>query len=115
MFESAEGRRGRMGLMAYAHGAFTRVFRPISDLRGAGRFCKWINHAFLRGGLEPVHASRMRDGTRINIDLRSQTEWYALYSGRYDDAEIGLVLALLNHSRGASLMSGATSGCMPCA
>jgi hypothetical protein len=38
----------------------------------------------------------MREGTRMRIDLRSQTEWYEFYSGRYDDAAIMLIQKLLS-------------------
>lgn len=75
---------------------FVRAVRPMSDVRGAGRVSRVINRAFLNAGVPPVQIARMRDGTRMRLDLRSQTEWYAFYSGHYDDAAINLLRNLLS-------------------
>ncbi|MDR9447444.1 MAG: FkbM family methyltransferase [Balneolaceae bacterium] len=52
----------------------------------------------------------MRDGTRMRIDLRSQTEWWAFYSGHYDDAAINLLRNLLSSVGGNFLDVGANIG-----
>jgi hypothetical protein len=42
----------------------------------------------LRWGAPPVHIARMRAGHRMLLDLRSGTEWFAYYSGSFDDGRI---------------------------
>jgi FkbM family methyltransferase len=52
----------------------------------------------------------MRDGTSINIDLRSGTEWYSFYSGSYDDAIIDLIVGILKKIDGNFLDVGGNIG-----
>ena len=99
-----------MKLLEKSHEAFSRAFRPISDIRGAGRVCRSINGWCLRNGLSPIRKAKMLDGTHFRIDLRSQTEWYAFYSGSYDDAAINLILTLLSKFEGDFLDVGGNIG-----
>lgn len=89
---------------------FVRAVRPFSDVRGAGRACRLINRRFLKAGVPPVQIGQMRDGTRMRLDLRSQTEWYAFYSGHYDDASIALIRKLLMQLDGDFLDVGGNIG-----
>lgn len=88
----------------------TGVTSPISHIRGAGRICKVINQSLLSMGVAPIQIVRMRDGTQIRVDLRSQTEWFAFYSRSYDDSNIALIIALLNRLRGNFLDVGGNIG-----
>ena len=96
----AEGLRAR----------FVLAVRPISDVRGAGRVSRRINRAFLNSGAPPIQIAQMRDGTAMRLDLRSQTEWWAFYSGHYDDAAINLLRNLLSQVGGNFLDVGANIG-----
>ena len=99
-----------MTLATQVQAAFVRAIRPLSDVRGAGRASRVINRAFLNAGVPPVQVARMRDGTRMRLDLRSQTEWYAFYSGHYDDAAIQLLRNLLSQLGGSFLDVGGNIG-----
>lgn len=90
--------------------AFVGALRPFSDVRGAGRVCRLINRCFLKTGVPPIQVGQMRDGTRMRLDLRSQTEWYSFYSGRYDDASIALIRKLLVRLDGGFLDVGGNIG-----
>ena len=46
----------------------------------------------------------------MRLDLRSQTEWYAFYSGHYDDAAINLLRNLLSQTGGHFLDVGGNIG-----
>lgn len=72
--------------------------------------CNFINRQFLTTGAPPVQVVRMRDGTRMLLDLRSRTEWYSFYSGRYDDAAIALIRKLLLRLEGHFLDVGGNVG-----
>lgn len=74
---------------------FAHAIRPVSSIRGVGRVSRVLNRGCLKLGVPPVQKAYMRDGTRMLIDLRSQTEWFAYYSGLYDDAAIALIKKLL--------------------
>lgn len=99
-----------MSLAESIQGAFVRAFRPVSDMRGAGRICRKLNHAFLKAGVSPIQVTTMRDGTRMRLDLRAQTEWHSFYSGRYDDAAITLIHKLLERIEGDFLDVGGNIG-----
>lgn len=99
-----------MTMLESLQGITARAIRPVSGVRGTGRVCRLLNRGFVRAGVSPVQVARMRDGTRMRIDLRSQTEWYAFYSGRYDDAAIMLIRNLLSHLDGDFLDVGGNIG-----
>lgn len=92
------------------HETFARTFRPLSNLRGAGRICRIINNSYLKHKHSPIRLVKMRDGTSINIDLRSGTEWYSFYSGSYDDAIIDLIVGILKKIDGNFLDVGGNIG-----
>jgi FkbM family methyltransferase len=99
-----------MTLATPLQAGFVCVVRPISDVRGAGRVSRIINRAFLNAGVPPIQIARMRDGNKMRLDLRSQTEWYAFYSGHYDDAAIQLLRNLLSQVGGSFLDVGGNIG-----
>lgn len=98
------------GFLTSTHGVFTGAVRPFSAVRGAGRLCRLVNLGFLEAGVPPIRTVRMRDGIRMRIDLRSLTEWYASYSGRYDDEVISLICRLLARRPGNFLDVGGNIG-----
>jgi FkbM family methyltransferase len=91
------------------HAVVAGFVRPFTSIRGAHRLCRAINTAFLDLGAPPVRVARAPDGARIVVDLRSATEWYTYYSGRYDEAEIELIKRLLSE-RGDFLDVGGNIG-----
>jgi FkbM family methyltransferase len=84
--------------------------RSMHGVRGIGRLSWLLNRGFLRMGASPIQVAQMRDGTRMRVDLRSQTEWYTFYSGRYDDEAILLIQRLLSKLGGDFLDVGANIG-----
>jgi FkbM family methyltransferase len=52
----------------------------------------------------------MRDGSIMWVDIRSYTEWYALWSGQYDEASIRLLTKLLATLGGQFLDVGGNIG-----
>ncbi|KPP95365.1 MAG: methyltransferase, FkbM family [Erythrobacteraceae bacterium HL-111] len=52
----------------------------------------------------------MRHGSVIWVDMRSHTEWYALWSGQYDEEFIGLLAKLLAAFPGSFLDVGGNIG-----
>src|SRR5258708_4879715 len=69
--------------------------RPFTRIRGAYRVCGVVNRAFLNSGASPIKMARLVDNDFIVLDLRSGTEWYTFYSGRYDELEIELIKLLV--------------------
>jgi FkbM family methyltransferase len=97
-------------VVSVLHQGVSKVLRPFSHVRGMGRVCRLLNRSFLRAGSSPVQETLMRDGTRIVLDLRSQTEMFSFYSGRYDDAAISLIRKLLMRFDGDFLDVGGNIG-----
>lgn len=89
---------------------FVGAIRPLSRTPGIARICKFFNRRFLSAGAAPIQTTRMLDGTRMWLDLRSATEWYSFYSGRYDDAAIDLIRKLLSRLEGNFLDVGGNVG-----
>jgi FkbM family methyltransferase len=58
----------------------------------------------------PLVSARMRLGHRLRLDLRSRTEWFAYYTGRYDDSRIQTAQRLLRRSGAVAVDAGATIG-----
>lgn len=84
--------------------------RAARQMRGASRIANGISRLFLRAGISPIQEVRMRDGAKMLLDLRSQTERWAIYSGTYDDLFIGLIVQLLQEWPGCFLDVGGNVG-----
>ena len=67
------------------HFVAERIVKPRSEIRGTGRVAGILNRWFLRLCASPIVTTRMRDGTRLKIDLRGQ-EFGAFWSGVYEPA-----------------------------
>jgi FkbM family methyltransferase len=87
-----------------------KLLRPLTNLRGGYRICRLLNRVFLFAGCSPLQQARMRDGSVILVDIRSHTEWYALWSGLYDDTLLTLMLTLLKAFPGNFLDVGSNIG-----
>ncbi len=80
-------------LGAFIRAAFAAAFRAIPQFRGKTRIVRLVNRQFLKWGAVPQVRSPMRDGTLLQVDLRSTTEYLSFYSGRYEDDLLSLVKA----------------------
>lgn len=69
-----------------------------------------LNRGHLMLGAAPVKTANMRDGTSILVDLRSGTEWYSYYSGRYDELPLYVCRELLKVVGGNFLDVGGNIG-----
>ncbi|WP_419911742.1 FkbM family methyltransferase [Hoeflea sp.] len=92
------------------HSVAAKGLRQWSTTRRGYRTCLRINRSLLKRGAAPVKICKMADGTKMKIDLRSHTEWYAYWSGWYDDYTVGLICKLLRMSTGHFLDVGANIG-----
>ncbi|MDP2738106.1 MAG: FkbM family methyltransferase [Pseudorhodobacter sp.] len=99
-----------MSIVEQIQQVFVGAVRPVSGLRGMGRVCGFFNHKFLAAGAPPIQVARMRDGTLMRLDLRSRTEWYSFYSGRYDESAVSLIRKLLSRLDGDFLDVGGNVG-----
>ncbi|MGH3799119.1 MAG: hypothetical protein ACRDTD_03120 [Pseudonocardiaceae bacterium] len=54
-----------------------------------------FNVGALRAGARPLAETRMRAGHRMLLDLRSGSEWFAFYTGEFDDSRIPAARHLL--------------------
>jgi FkbM family methyltransferase len=61
-------------------------------------------------GVRPLAVADMRAGHRLIVDLRSGTEWFAYYTGEFDDTRIRTARALLRRRPGVALDAGANVG-----
>jgi FkbM family methyltransferase len=73
----------------------SRLLRRVPQVRGLGRLVSVMNQFFLRLGIAPVVITRMQNGTSMQVDLRSHTEYRAYYSGTYDAQLLNTVISVL--------------------
>jgi FkbM family methyltransferase len=69
-----------------------------------------LNLLALRAGARPLAEARMRAGHRLLLDLRSGTEWFAYYTGEFDDARITAAQELLAEPGSVAVDAGANIG-----
>lgn len=85
--------------------------RSPRGLNDRWRFVEPVNRALLSAGAPAVAAARMRRGHRMLLDLRSGTEWFAYYTGAFDDSRLDLAAALLEARPGSGAVdAGANVG-----
>ncbi len=72
------------------------ITRRLPPFRGLQRIWRAVNAAMLKLGASPIRTATMNDGTRLRVDLRSNTEAVAFYRGQYDPDLIEAVIALLD-------------------
>jgi FkbM family methyltransferase len=61
-------------------------------------------------GAGPLAMADMRAGHRLLVDLRSGTEWFAYYTGEFDDQRIRVARTLLRLRPGVAVDAGANIG-----
>jgi FkbM family methyltransferase len=81
---------------AAARGGSAVLWRRLpARVAGQWRLVDPLNRGLLRLGAPAVAQTRMRAGHRLRLDLRSGTEWFAFYTGLFDDARIAAARSLL--------------------
>jgi FkbM family methyltransferase len=90
----------------------SQVWRRLPRrLRRRWRYVDPINRAMLRIGAPAVTTAQMRGGHRLRLDLRSGTEWFAYYTGVFDDGRIRAARELMcRRSGGVAIDAGANIG-----
>lgn len=78
--------------------ALAAITRVPPTFRGLGRFYRFANDAFLSGGASPIGLTKMHDGTRMRVDLRTWTEVEPYYRGAYDPDTLSMCKSLFNPS-----------------
>lgn len=76
--------------------AVSIVFRIFPSFRGLGRIYRIFNVGILSLGAIPTKTAKMKDGSKMFVDLRSNTEVDAFYRGEYDIHLIDLIRSLLD-------------------
>jgi FkbM family methyltransferase len=96
--------------------AGSSAVRTLAYLPGLWRFSellttfnRFFNASMLRLGAQPVVTAPMKDGTRMRVDLRANTELGAYYLGAYDLDLVAAICKLLPH-RSVFLDVGANIG-----
>jgi FkbM family methyltransferase len=94
-----------------ARRALSCVWRLVPrHLRVRSVYLRGLNRALLAAGASPVAIARMRLGHRLRLDLRSGTEWFAYYTGEFDDRRITTAQRLLRRPGGVVVDAGANIG-----
>ena len=87
-----------MSLLNHTVGAAATVTRHSPHFRGLGRLYSLFNRMIISAGADPVVTANMRDGSRIVVDLRTNTDVHAYYRGEYDPTLLGAVRHLIDPS-----------------
>ena len=69
-----------------------------------------LNRALVGLGAGPVVEAPMCGGHTMRVDLRSGSEWYAFYSGRYDAGHIAAMQRLMRREGTVAVDAGANVG-----
>jgi FkbM family methyltransferase len=77
--------------------AGSTVTRNIPYFCGLGSVCRRINKQILKFNPSPIVKAKMKDGTIIIVDLRTDTEMPAYWLGKYDDDFIKIICSIFNH------------------
>lgn len=76
--------------------ATASLIRNSPSVRGLGLVYRAINTAMIKSGATPIVITHMRDGSKLLVDLRSETEIDAFYCGEYESQLIRVIQSLLN-------------------
>lgn len=79
-------------------------------VRTRSRWAAPFNAGALRAGARPLATTRMRAGHRMLLDLRSGSEWFAFYTGEFDDSRIAAAQRLLTEPGSVAIDAGANIG-----
>lgn len=72
------------------------VLRPARRLKGSSRAARAANRLALGLGATNLRNTRLNDGTRLWLDLRSITQYQAYYWGEFDDLWVSIGSDLLH-------------------
>lgn len=82
--------------LAAGRGAAATVWRHVpAPVRDRWRLLDPANRLLVRLGAPAVAETTMGAGHRMRLDLRSGTEWFAFWTGRFDDGRVRAAAALL--------------------
>jgi FkbM family methyltransferase len=73
-----------------------KLIRFLSDFIGVSKISRSYNKLILDHIAEPIVIAKMKNGTIIRVDLRSNTEFLAYYRGEYDTHLINTILSLID-------------------
>ena len=73
-----------------------KSIRFLSNFIGVSKISRVYNKLILNHITEPIVISKMKNGTIIHVDLRSNTEFLAYYRGEYDTDFINAILSLID-------------------
>jgi len=74
--------------------AASGITRNIAYFRGLGRLYRVLNAAAIKLGAQPLVTVKMKDGTTMRVDIRSNTELDAYYRGEYDSSLIKIISSM---------------------
>ncbi|MCW2881847.1 MAG: methyltransferase, FkbM family [Sphaerisporangium sp.] len=96
----------------YLRAGVSHVWRRLPRrLRRRWRYVDPINRAMLYIGAPVVATAQMRGGHQLRLDLRSGTEWFAYYTGVFDDGRIRAARELMcRQPGGVAVDAGANIG-----
>lgn len=80
--------------------------RMRPEVRSLARF----NEAMRALGAPPLAVTAMRAGHRLQLDLRSGTEWLSYYTGEFDDGQLAAACHLLHRPGAVAVDAGANIG-----
>lgn len=72
------------------------IFNRTPFFRGLIRLYLSFNYLMLKIGANPIALAKMKDGTMLFVDLRSDTEMFAFYRGNYDSDLVQSIRSLLS-------------------
>ena len=79
------------------------IIRNIPYFHGLGRVYRLFNEVMLNLGAQPIVTAKMKDGTFMRVDLRTNTEFNAYYRGEYNSDLIRIVCSLFDCSTSANM------------
>jgi len=71
---------------------FTRKLPPY---RKFNEVFNLINTVFLKLGVEPIVDAKMKDGTKMIVNISTYTERHSFYTGRYDADLLNIIKSLI--------------------
>jgi len=71
------------------------TMRALPKVRGHGRAAALINRCSLRLGATPIVTVELRQGHRLILDARVQSQARAAFSGNYDNPEIAILCGVM--------------------
>ena len=74
--------------------AASGITRNIPYFRGLGRLYRALNAVAIKLGVQPLVTAKMKDGTTMLVDLRSNTELDVYYRGEYDSGLIEIISSM---------------------